>query len=115
MQRDESVYLSHILDSIEQIELYLQGISEAAFQQRNMVQDAVIRQLEIIGEAVKQLSPELCDEHPQIPWSDIARMRDKLIHGYFGVDIDKVWLTTQEDLPLLKAEVNEMLNKLSRH
>lgn len=115
MQRDETVYLRHILDSIARIELYLQGIDEAAFQEHNMVQDAVIRQLEIVGEAVKQLSPELCNEHPQIPWSDIARMRDKLIHGYFGVDIAVVWLTTQDDLPVLKAAVNNMLSKLSRH
>jgi uncharacterized protein with HEPN domain len=112
MQRDESVYLRHILDSIARIELYLQGIGEVAFQQQDIVQDAVIRQLEIIGEAVKRLSPELCEQHQQIPWSDIARMRDKLIHGYFGVDIDKVWLTTQDDLPVLKAEVNEMLKQI---
>ena len=112
MQHDESVYLRHILDSIARIEQYLQGVDEAAFQQQEMVQDAVIRQLEIIGEAVKRLSPGLCDKHPQILWSDIARMRDKLIHGYFGVDIDKVWLTTQDDLPVLKAEVNEMLKQI---
>ncbi|MGB7926017.1 MAG: DUF86 domain-containing protein [Pyrinomonadaceae bacterium] len=114
MRRDQSLYLRHILDSIAQIESYLQGIDEAAFQQNNMVQDAVIRQLEIIGEAVKLLSPELRDEHRQVHWSDIARMRDKLIHGYFGVDIDKVWLTTQDDLPVLKVEVAEMLDELLR-
>jgi uncharacterized protein with HEPN domain len=112
MRHDESVYLRHILDSIARIELYLQGVDETAFQQHDMAQDAVIRQLEIIGEAVKRLSPELCDQHPQIPWSDIARMRDKLIHGYFGVDIDKVWLTTQDDLPVFKAQVNEMLKQI---
>ena len=112
MPRDESVYLRHILDSIARIELYLSEIDEAGFQRQSMVHDAVIRQLEIIGEAVKQLSPALCERHAQIPWSDIARMRDKLIHGYFGVDIEKVWLTTQDDLPLLKAEVSEMLKEM---
>ena len=78
MQRDESVYLRHILDSIARIESYLQGVEEAVFQHQQMMQDAVIRQLEIIGEAVKRLSPEVCEQHPQVPWSDIARMRDNI-------------------------------------
>jgi uncharacterized protein with HEPN domain len=112
MQRDDSVYLRHILDSIIRIESYLNEIDEATFQRQSIVHDAVIRQLEIIGEAVKRLSPVICEKHSQIPWSDIARMRDKLIHGYFGVDIEKVWLTTQDDLPLLKAEISKMLKSV---
>lgn len=112
MLRDESVYLRHILDAIGRIETYLQGIDEANFLQLTLIQDGVIRQLEVIGEAVKRLSEELRAKHPLVPWQDIAGMRDMLIHGYFGVDLGKVWLTAQDDLPPLKAEVTEMLKDI---
>jgi uncharacterized protein with HEPN domain len=80
MKRDESVYLQHILDAIAKIDLYLQGVSEESFTQQSLIQDGVIRQLEIIGEAVKRISTDLRSYQPQIPWQDIAGMRDKLIH-----------------------------------
>lgn len=107
--RDNTVYLRHIRDSILRIEEYLEGVTESEFKHQTMVQDAVIRQIEIIGEAVKRLSESFRGSHPSIPWSDIARMRDKLIHDYFGVDIEKVWLTATEDIPHLKAEIDNLL------
>jgi|SRR5205085_6028258 len=113
MKRDESVYLRHILDAISKIGLYLQDVSEGAFAQHSLTQDGVIRQLEIIGEAVKRLSVALRSQQPQIPWQDIAGMRDKLIHDYFGVDIDKVWLTAKEDLAALEAATKAILRSLS--
>jgi len=113
MKPDESVYLRHILDAIAKVETYLQGIDKAAFNQNTLVQDGVIRQIEIIGEVAKCLSSELRDKHAYIPWDDIAGMRDKLIHDYFGVDIDKVGLTAIEDLPPLKVEIKGILEKLS--
>jgi len=109
MRRDETVYLRHILDAIARIEEYLSGVDEETFYEQHLVQDGVIRQLEIIGEAVKRLSGEVRDRSPHIPWSDIARMRDKLIHDYFGVDVETVWLTAQEDVPSLRAEVAKLL------
>jgi uncharacterized protein with HEPN domain len=112
MQRDESVYLRHILDAIARIETYLQWVDKASFLQQNLIQDGVIRQLEIVGEAVKRISEELKAKHGHVPWQNIAGMRDKLIHGYFGVDLEKVWLTAQNDLPTLKAEVAEMLKNI---
>ncbi|MFT5369919.1 MAG: hypothetical protein ACI8V2_004898 [Candidatus Latescibacterota bacterium] len=111
MNRDESVYLQHILDAINWIEDYLTDITEEIFHQQHLVQDGVIRQLEIIGEAVKNLSPELREVNPHIPWQDIAGTRDKLIHNYFGVDIEKVWLMTQDDIPPLKLDIIDILQK----
>lgn len=113
MKRDDTVYLKHILDAITRIEIYLQGVNETAFMNNYLVQDGVIRQLEIIGEATKRLSDQVRQSHHPIPWDDIAGMRDKLIHDYFGVDIDKVWLTALGDLPALKKAVTAILASFS--
>lgn len=109
MPRDNLVYLRHILDAISKVSTYLEGIDRRAFSEKSLIQDGVIRQLEIIGEAVRRLSRDLRDRYPNIPWQDIAGMRDKLIHDYFGVDLETVWLTVLEDLPALKAQVAQIL------
>ena len=88
--KDNSVYVKHILDAIRRIEEYTKGISEKEFMDKNMVNAAVIREIEIIGEATKMLEDDFKDEHPSIPWKKVAGMRDKLIHGYFGVDLKAV-------------------------
>jgi uncharacterized protein with HEPN domain len=90
MKTDQSAFLNHILDAIKKIEKYIQGIDEEAFKNNDLVQDGVIRQIEIIGEAVKRLGDGIKSQSPHVPWQDIAGMRDKLIHDYFGVDIDTV-------------------------
>jgi uncharacterized protein with HEPN domain len=113
MQRDETIYLRHILDAIAKTEKYLRGIDQRTFRQDTLIQDGVIRQIEIIGEATRRLSRTFRSQHAHIPWEAIAGMRDKLIHDYFGVDIETVWLTAIEDLPLLKREIQAILDQRS--
>jgi uncharacterized protein with HEPN domain len=111
--RDDAVYLHHILDAINRIEEYVSGLNHEEFMRSNLVQDGVIRQIEIIGEATKNLSPTLKERYPNIPWKDIAGMRDKLIHQYFGVDISAVWETVTQDLPDFKIQIDGILSAVS--
>lgn len=112
MKKDDSLYLKHILDSIKQIEEYIAGLNYNKFLQAKLIQDGVIRQLEIIGEATKNVSDSLKKSNPAVPWKDIAGMRDKLIHNYFGVDIQAVWETAKDDLPLLRQELLKIIDSL---
>ncbi|MCP4105263.1 MAG: DUF86 domain-containing protein [Desulfobacteraceae bacterium] len=110
-KRDDNVYLQHIYDAAVKIGQYIHGIDEDNFLQNSLVQDGVIRQLEIIGEAIKNLSSELRNRHPHISWRDFAGMRDKLIHQYFGVDLQIVWTTATDDIPEIKEKINKILEK----
>ena len=110
---NEDLYLKNILESIGKIERYINGYDEQKFQADDKTQDAVIRQLEIIGEAARLLPDEIKDANPQVPWRSISGMRNHLIHRYFKVDLGEVWRTTQNDLSPLKTEVEEILQNLS--
>ena len=101
--KDDKIYIEHILQSIDRIEAYLSGKDHQSFSDDFMTQDAVVRQLEIIGEATKRISKELRNINPQVPWSDMAGMRDILIHDYIDVDIDIVWKTASESIIMLKS------------
>ena len=108
MEKDNSVYLRHILDSIERIEEYTKEVSKEQFMSKNIIQAAVIREIEIIGEATKMLDNKFKETHNAIPWKGVAGMRDKLIHGYFGVDLETIWKTIKEDIPYLKKELTKL-------
>ena len=101
--KDDSIYIDHIIKSIDRILDYIEGKDRELFESDLVTQDAVVRQLEIIGEATKRVSAELRSKHPDIPWSDMAGMRDVLIHDYIDVDFGVVWKTASEDIPNLKA------------
>ena len=106
----EAVYLRHILEAIEKIEEYTSVGRERFFAETHW-QDGTIRQLEIVGEAAKRLSPKTRARKPEIPWNDIAGMRDVLIHDYFDVSLVTVWDTTQKDIPELRRAVEDLLGE----
>ena len=106
--KDEKIYIEHILENISKIEEYVDGISKEKFLGKSIIQDAVIRKIEIIGEASKFISKKTKEKNQKIPWKDIAGMRDKLIHSYFGVDLDSVWETIKKDIPSLKKEIENL-------
>ena len=111
MKKDDSIFLKHMLDAINLIEEYLRDKDYDEFKNNRMLQDAVIREIEIIGEATKNLSMEFRNKHPNIPWRQIAGMRNKLIHGYFGVDVDAVWDTVMKDIPSLKEKLQKIIKE----
>lgn len=105
MKKDPSIFIGHILDSICDIENYTTDLNKSDFSKSKMAQDAIVRRIEIIGEAVKNLPNDFKAEHKGIPWKDVAGMRDILVHEYFGVNINVVWRTVKEDIPLLKKQI----------
>lgn len=108
--KDDRVYLAHIRDAIKRIDAFTSGGRER-FLAETIVQDAVIRNLEVIGEAVKGLSEDLRTAHPDIPWKQFAGMRDVLIHHYFGVKLDMVWQVVEDHLPQLRERVVQLLSE----
>ncbi|REL37991.1 DUF86 domain-containing protein [Rhodohalobacter sp. SW132] len=108
-KRKPDVYLQDIVQSIEHIQRFLDGVSEDEFYENVEKQDAVLRRLEIIGEAVKHLPEEIRETHPDIPWRQIAGMRDVIIHEYFGITLEMVWVVATEDILDLKTKVEEII------
>lgn len=113
MKRDISIYVNDIIECIEHIESFLKGVTKKSFNENIEKQSAVMRQLEIIGEAVKCLPIEITNAHQDVPWKDIAGLRDIMIHSYFRVDMGKVWNIIKEDLPLLKQKILQIKRDLS--
>lgn len=106
------LYLTHILESADLVASYVRGLDLVEFAKDQQLQDAVVRRIEIIGEAVKNLPPGIREEHPRVPWKRIAGMRDKVIHDYMGVDIELVWTVAETLMPQLRSEISRILEDL---
>ena len=111
MKKDPRVYLAHILECAQKIERYTHG-GEKEFQNDTMLQDAVIRNFEIIGEAAKRVPEAYRRGHSQIPWRLMAGFRDVLIHAYEGIDLQRVWQIVRQDLPVVKEAIEKLLPPL---
>lgn len=105
--KSDRVYINHILECIENINEFTSGGREA-FMNSKLIQAAVIRNLEVIGEATKRVSKDMRNLHPEIPWKKMSGLRDVLIHDYMSVDIDLVWNVVIKDLPVLKRQLQAL-------
>jgi len=108
MDRDPLVFLEDILDSIRLIEIYTEHHSAESFREQTQVQDAVVRRLLVIGEAVKNLPMAIRDRYPTVPWREIAGTRDVMVHAYFGIDLKLTWSMVRDQLPGLKRQVERI-------
>lgn len=107
--KDDRVYLAHIRDALDRVAEYTEDGRDSFFRDRR-TQDAVVRNLEIVGEAAKHLSSKAKEGAPHVPWKVISGMRDKLIHEYFGVNLEIVWQVVEKELPLLRRQIDHLLS-----
>jgi len=114
MKKDASVFLEDILKNIELIEKFTRNLSKEQFLDDEKTQYGVMHGIEIMGEATKNLGRDLTGRYKNVPWKDIAGMRDKLIHNYFGVNVEEVWIVAKQDLPELKAKIQKILAEVER-
>lgn len=111
--RDPELLLEDILECAGKIARYTKGISIEVFRQNNMLQDAVVRNLEIIGEAVRKLPEDFLEKHPDLPWREIAALRNILAHAYFGLDLEIIWTLAIEETPSLSNQIRSIIKNRS--
>lgn len=109
MSKNDIVYIQHILSEIKKIEDSTKGVSESGFNKNVDIQDATLRRIEIIGEAVKNISPELKQKYPNIEWKKIAGTRDVLIHAYFSIEMSLIWQIVKKNLPIFKTKLEKIV------
>jgi len=111
-------FLNHILEAIRRIDHYTTNIDEIEFLNNELIQDAVIRNIEILGEAAHNIDrnhSDFSETHSEIPWRDIYQMRNQVSHGYFAVDLEIIWNTLQRDLPELKQQIERLVSTASKN
>ena len=109
--KDQKEFLIHILEAIDAIQSFMGDMEYSQFVKDDKTVSAVIRKFEIIGEATKKLDRSITDQKPNVPWKKMAGMRDRLIHDYFGVDLHLLWKTYQNEIPILKNEIQSLLDE----
>jgi len=114
VKRNVALYAKDILEAMEKAEAFVGGMSYEDFLLDEKTKYAVVKCIEIIGEAVKHIPKAVRNKHTEIPWKDMAGMRDKVIHIYFGVKLDQVWLAIREDIPRLKPQIKQVLEDLEK-
>lgn len=107
-KRDPDLLLEDILTSIGKIERYTAGMEQAQFRQDEKTLDAVVRNLEIVGEAARQLPEEFAAQYPEVPWQQIRGLRNRIVHDYFGLDLEIIWQIISHDLPQLRDHLAEL-------
>ncbi len=112
MKKKDLVFIEHISKTIDDIQSSIKNLSKKEFIENKNIKDATIRRIEIIGEAVKNISEPLKNKHQEIQWKDIAGTRDKLIHAYFDVDLDITWEIIKNDIPILKSKILKIKKEL---
>ena len=111
MKRDLRLFIEDILENIDDIESFSKGLTKKGFVEDKLKQNAIIRSLEVIGEAVKNLPYSFKDNNPEIPWKIIAGFRDILTHAYFGLNLERIWNVVKDDLPELKKNIQNINEK----
>lgn len=114
MKRDVRLFLEDILESISKIEEYMKGVDKKMLLTESWLEDVLVHRLEIIGEAAKNMPEDFRKEHPEVEWKKISGLRDKLVHAYFGVSLERVWLVVIDDIPPLKEKIQKILDDLEK-
>ncbi|PLS85446.1 MAG: DUF86 domain-containing protein [Actinobacteria bacterium] len=109
--KDDRTFLLHIRDALREVRGFVEGTDYEGFLKDRMMQNAVMRSFEVVGEAARRVSPELRQARPEVPWRQMGDFRNKLIHNYFALDLEVIWKTATEDAPMLLAQIEGLVEE----
>ena len=107
--KDDQAFLHHIRDALREVRDFVEGTDYGGFLEDRMMQNAVVRSFEVVGEAAQRVSPEFCEAHADVPWRLMGDFRNKLIHDYFALDLEIIWKTATEDAPMLLDQIEGLV------